>query len=297
MQNYPAIDVIGTGMVTIDGKEYQGGLYPGGSNTPTPEHATALAAQVEKIRPRKLGSICFAGLGASNTALEMRGFMELAEESGLMSDAMELVNCCKGGITLQKINDIQGRYIYKYVTTVLNQNGLDANDPQVAWLKTDDLILPIAEGDFESYLRAIVEEYIVAVGNIFRALPNLKVLYLTSRHTTRYISNPQLAKHMEPRAYYSQFVIKKLIELQITGADPRLKFAGNNPKAPLLTWAHPFYSNGAEPNTFGHNWTANDVRSTDHLHPNANGVQKTAEYLLDFFLNDEFASKFFAQPK
>lgn len=287
------IDVIGTGAVQIGPNSYQGGLYPGGVNTPTSEHQNALSIQIEKIRPRKSGSIVFIGLGASNTSQEMNAFINLAEASGLMNDAIELVNCCKGGVTLAKIMDISGRYTYNYISSVLRTHGFDSSDPQVAWLKTDNLSLPVTPGNFDSYLQSVTDEYIGAISVLYRAMPGLKIIYLTSRHTTRYINTPSLDKHMEPRAFFSQFVIKRLIELQITQADPRLKWSGNNPKVPLLTWGPLFYSDGAEPNTFGHYWEKFDVKS-DGLHPSEYGANKTAEYLLDFFLNNEHASKFFA---
>lgn len=288
-----SIDTIGTATVTIDGKTYQGGLYPNGSNDAPEAHKKALADTVAKIKPRKRNSIVFVGLGASNTAIEMQALMLAANGNERINDDVDLVNCCKGGISLSKINDVHGRYTYQYIPAALVKEGYDTADPQVGWLKTDELVLPV-ETDFEQYLTIVVSGYINALQNLKKALPNLKLLYLTSRHTTRYVTIPDLDKHKEPRAFFSQFVIKKLIEMQIAG-EPSLAFSGPDKKVPLITWGPLFYSDGAIDNTFGHNWTEDDVKPTDHLHPSSTGAYKTANYLLNFLLTDEFASKWFAK--
>jgi hypothetical protein len=288
-----SIDKIGANFITIDGKSYQGGLYPGGLNIPTPEHEKALINTTKKIQPIN-GSIIFIGLGASNTAIEMASFIELATSTGGMNDDVDLVNGCKGGIALNKINDARDRYLGTYVNNMLFQAGLDHNDPQVAWLKTDDLVTDLSKVTFQEYIDIAVNQYIEAVQNIYKHLPNLKILYLTSRHTTKYVENPKLAKHKEPRAFYSQFVIKKLIELQISG-DSRLDYLGDDAKAPLLTWGPLFYSEGSIPNTYGHNWESTDVKDSDHLHPNFKGASKTANYLYDFFMNNVHSSNWFSQ--
>src|ERR1017187_1839240 len=84
-------------------KGEQGGLYPGGVNTPPPAHLEAGLAMARKIvpldaegHPSSDGKIVMISVGMSNTTMKYRAFMKLASEQHDLNPKLVLVDGAQG---------------------------------------------------------------------------------------------------------------------------------------------------------------------------------------------------------
>lgn len=89
---------------------FQGGLYPGGSNTRPAAHLTAGLAETALIVPRDAsgvampgGKIVFLSIGMSNTRNEWTEFMPLALSDPLKKPEVVVVQGAQGGQAAQII--------------------------------------------------------------------------------------------------------------------------------------------------------------------------------------------------
>ena len=300
--SYTPIDLLGAGQY----KGFSGGLYPNGGNTPPRAHATALEHVTIRMTPLDTagiaspnGKIVLLLLGASSPTQEFPAFVAEATKLPNLNPKLMFVNGGQGGISLEKMNDTSGRYFQNNVARALGDAGVSFNQVSVIWLKTGSLD---GRGDTLTFPDAVYreqEQFIQLLQRIRTTFPNLRVVYVTGRNTTQYVSpkpdDDGLVKHLEPRAYYNSWVWKWLIEAQMNETDPRLDLHGDDRKAPLVAWAAPFWTNGASANSVGHTWLPEDVEA-DGVHPSPIGETKIGKLLATFFSTDPYTKQWFLDP-
>jgi hypothetical protein len=265
-----------------------GGLYPNGSNV-MPEafynDAVEMASSIQPLNakgnPDPNGKVGMISIGASTVAM----FGKAVEEKiygvkGIRNDLV-FVNGGVGGQDLNKIADQSGRY-WTEVDKRVKAAGLTNEQVQVMWFQVDDLRNTISS--FPDRPNMLVESFTWHIQQMKKRYPNLKLLYLTGRHTTEYMPSDAKPKHKEPRAYLNGWACKWIIEKQIDG-DPGLSYQGTSAKAPLLLWGPYFWTQGEKTRSDGYSFTP-DLTVNDGVHPNAAGEVRVANDLLDFWKSD-----------
>lgn len=281
---------------------FAGGLYPGGSRTMPPAHASAGAQRAIAVvrrdsggAPSASGRYVLLSIGMSNTTQEFSSFISLAAADPAVDvTRLAIVDGAAGGRTAESWIAATGAEYDRIRTQVLGPRGLGEAQVAAVWLKVANpgpsRTLPDTAAD--AY-RLVGQQ-----GQILRALrtryPNLQQVFVSSRIFAGY-ANTTL--NPEPFAYESGFAAKWLIEAQITqmsggATDAR---AGNlrYPDAvPWVSWGPYLWADGATARSDGLNWIATDF-ATDGTHPATPGRAKVAARLLDFFKTSPHARCWF----
>jgi len=292
---------------------FQGGLYPGGSNTVPAAHAALGAVAARAIQPRSAtgapdanGKIVLLSVGMSNTTQEFCGGGPTACQSfsfvgqALADPAVDrahlvLVDGAQGGMVI--VNwDQPGDPTY---TTVRDQRlaalGVTEAQVQAVWLKQ------ATPGPTTSLPAATADAYTITagLGTLVRTLkvryPNLQVVFLSSRIYAGYAQPGTL--NPEPFAYETGFAVKWLVEAQIRQgtSGPSDALAGDlrpGAVAPWLSWGPYLWANGTTPRSDGLTWVASDF-AADNTHPNTGARQKVGGMLLAFMKTSPQASCWF----
>lgn len=292
---YTPLDVLGINNYTdTEGNEHQGGLYPNGSNTPPPAHAKAIQKAAGCIKPIA-GKIGILGIGASSGMYEWEKFIEIYNADVSKNPATKIINGLQEGMTLEKILD-PAKHYFDNVDDDIEAAGLINNQIQIVWIKTDTYE-NIDDYTFNEYLNYTEDLYIQLCQQVLIKYPKTQLIYFSGRNTSRYALRGY-EKHFEPRAYYNNWVIKNLIQDQINGI-PELRYKNPGKICPVLVWTDPFYSDGEIPNTYGHNWTIDDVIPVidgaleNGVHPSELGAEKCGQYLYNFFLTNIYTNTIF----
>jgi len=269
-----------------------GGLYPGGSNE-MPESfyndaitmAESIAPLSSNGNPDENGKIGMISIGASTVAMFGKSVESLIYNVPGINNNLTFVNGGVGGQDLNKIADQNGRYWSKVDQEVINA-GLTNEQIQVMWFQEDDLRNTTSA--FPERADMLVESFIWHIQQMKKRYPNLKLLYLTGRHTTDYMPAKAKEKHREPRAYLNGWACKWVIEEQING-NKELTYMGEDAKSPLILWGPYFWTQGDITRKDGYSFTP-DMVKTDGVHPNTLGEIKVANDLLDFWKADPVSS-------
>lgn len=272
---------------------WQGGLYPDGSNYLPLTHKNAgllLASQVQCLDSEgkpdaENGKIVWLSIGMSNTTQETQQFIPLANSFPGKNPKLILVDGAQGGMTALIISTSSSTNYNTFWTAVgkrLSNAGVNEKQVQVIWLKEADVA---GNSSIKIYYDSLTVRIKRIANELKGRFPNAKLCYLSGRISARYASS---SLNPEPYAYYSGWVIKKVIGDQING-DPELKFSGPGAKAPWLAWGPYFWSDGntpqiSDPNTF---WVCPDDFQNDGTHPSVpTGARKAGNLLLKFFTSD-----------
>ena len=292
---------------------FQGGLYPGGSNTAPPDHdAAGRLARARLVPVNTNGVVSAAGkyvllsIGYSNSAQEWCGRVTTSAfpacngfsftGQALADPAVErkdlaVFNGSMGGQAADAWDDATDP-AYATVASRLRGRSLDPRQVQAVWLKIAHKMptvpLPAANADAFALVRS--------GGRIVRALranyPNLRLVFMSSRTYGGYATtkiNP------EPYAYESGFSVKWLVEAQIrqrrTGQADSLAGDLDPARGPWIGWGAYLWANG----TAGSgplSWLRADFES-DGTHPSTSGERKAGQELLRFFKSSPYASCWF----
>jgi hypothetical protein len=279
--------------------EFQGGLYPGGSNKRPAEHEAAgiaLAKTIEPLaasgKPDVAGKIVLLSIGMSNTSQEFSTFQQLARGDDAVNPKLVLVNGAQGGMTAAAIQNPddqeRGTKFWQTIDERLRQAGVSREQVQAAWLKQADA--GPSQG-FPKYAQTLQAEMQTIAHVLHERFPNLKLTYLSSRI---YAGYARTRLNPEPYAYESGFSVKWLIGQQIKG-DAALNF---DPKkgavqSPWLSWGPYLWANGTQAGAAGLRYEESDL-ANDGTHPSQSGQRKVAETLLDFFKTDSTTREWFA---
>ncbi len=292
----PPIDELGKDSY----KGHQGGLYPNGSNEmPKPffNDAVEMAKSVQPLdskgNPDPNGKIGLIALGASTATMFSRGLeVKIPEEIGINREIV-FVDCAIGGQDLSKIM-IPTASFWKTIDDRLSAASITRDQVQVMFFQEDNLKNKSA--DINSRGEDLVSDFTYIANFVKQHYPNLKIMYITGRHTTMWIPDDAGDKHREPRAYINGWACKWLIEKQING-DPDLAYRGDNAKAPLIMWGPYFWTQGTKPRSDGYYWGP-ELLSRDGVHPNDAGIERVTMDLIQFWKNDPVSQYwFFENPQ
>lgn len=287
-------------LTELAGGSYQGfpgGLYPGGSNAPPPEHRQAGLELAHTLRPLGPdgqpddpdGRIVLLALGMSNAMREFGHFQGLLATVPGLNPALVAVNGAQGGWSAQKAADPTSLG-WDVVDERLAAAGVTPEQVQVVWIKQGHASpsLPFP------YDALQLRDELLAIAQVAHArYPNLRLAYLTSRIYAGYATGPL---NPEPYAYQSGFAVKWLIEAQLAG-DPALYYdpAKGAVRVPWLAWGPYLWADGLVPRDDGLIWRCDDFEP-DGLHPAFSGRQKVAGALLAFFQSDPTTVPWFYPP-
>jgi hypothetical protein len=297
-----------TGLVPLDQmtaeqkyKGEDGGLYGGGKNEPPESLQKAAVAQLAKIqpldekgKPDPKGKIVLMSMGMSNTTQEFSEFKAQADKDPAKSPAVVIVDCAQGGEDAFKwAAGEQSKNTWDNAIQRLHSAGVTPEQVQVMWVK-HARITPERYGDFPAHANELKEQWISSLNLAAKALPNLRIAYLSSRIYAGYAStrlNP------EPYAYEGAFAVRKIIQDQIKG-DAALNYdaAKGEVKSPLLLWGPYLWADGLSPRKGdGLVWKVGDLAG-DGTHPSVeSGRAKVAKLLLDFLKTNPNAKGWFTK--
>jgi hypothetical protein len=279
--------------------DFEGGLYPGGSNQRPADHEAAglaIAGTVQPLapdgKPRPEGRIVLLSIGMSNTSQEFTAFQKMAKSDGEVNPRVLLVNGAQRGMTAAAIQNPHDQYdgtkFWTVVEERLQEAGVTADQVQAVWLKQADLQ---PESGFPRYARTLEAELLKIVQVLHDRFPNLRLTYLSSRIFAGFAT---MQLNPEPYAYESGFSVKWLIEKQIRG-DKALNFDSTRGpvRAPWLSWGPYLWANGMTAREDGLKWEERDFGGEDGTHPSPAGQRKVARLLLEFFKSDSTTKGWF----
>lgn len=277
---------------------FEGGLYPGGGNSPPAAHAAEGMSRAQGIQPLDAngnpdpnGRYALLSIGMSNTSQEfLFGFIPLANADPDKDPNLVVVNGAQGSQPARNIIDPNATF-WSNIEDRLAEAGVTANQVVVAWMKQAN---PANNADTTTY-RNELQGHLEEIARIMLdKYPNLQILYQSSRIYAGYADT---TLNPEPYAYDSGFVVKWSIESQLNG-DPLLNFspANGTVEAPLMLWGPYMWADGLIPRSDGLIWECSDLEG-DGTHPSPSGEAKVGQLLLDFFKTDPIAQQWYlAQP-
>ncbi|MFZ1633261.1 MAG: hypothetical protein WAT43_05250 [Chitinophagales bacterium] len=293
VKTLPPLDELGTG--TFEGK--QGGLYPNGSNSMPKafyDDAVAMANSIQPLnaegKPDPNGKIGLVTIGASTVAMFSKGLEDMVPQYKGVNKELTFVNCGIGGQDLSDIMEPTANY-WKVIDARLKESGLSFDQVQVIWFQEDNL--RNRENGVEARGKQLVDDFAYMVRFCKKHYPNLKLFYVTGRHTTEFMPPEGKDKHREPKAYINGWACKWLIEKQING-DKDLAYKGENAVAPLVLWGPYFWTQGDKPRADGYTWNKQLV-SNDGVHPTDAGIQRVSKDLVDFWSTDPVSQLWFLE--
>ncbi|HEY2413590.1 MAG TPA: hypothetical protein VGI40_15175 [Pirellulaceae bacterium] len=285
-------------------KGFQGGLYPDGKNERPAAHTAAgvaLAKQIEPLnkdgKPSSDGRIVLVTIGMSNTMQASSGLLRMAKLEKDLNPKLTIVNGANGGMTADKIQNIDGGRTYnngpfvkywEYVNEQLAKSGATPAQVQAAWLKEAN---PGPTLPFPDHAKQLEEQQAKILHIMRDRFPNLKLVYISSRIFGGWA---KASLNPEPYAYESNYAAKWLVERQIKG-DPDLNFdpSKGTAKAPWLSWGPYLWANGTTPRKDGFFYVEDDLREDDRTHESEQGQDKVGRELIKFFKTDPTSRDWF----
>ena len=293
----------------------QGGLYPGGTIQPPPDHDSAVRARRNAIKPLDVngdespfGKYVLLSIGRSNatqewcsaptrppcTAWSLMG--RAAADPGVNHYTLVIVNGADSGQQDARNWASATSPNYDRIKTArLTPLGLSENQVEIVWAELDDLY-PVDRIPSDSSDANVLMSN---MGQIMRALrvryPHLQLVFLSSR---LYAGFATTDLSPEPYAYEQGFAVKWLIESQINemrGQRPH-PLAGSlnyvKKTAPVLVWGPYLWAAGEVPRSDGLFWRRTDFES-DGITPSADGESKVGFALLNFFKSSPYTRCWF----
>ena len=283
---------------------YQGGLYPGGSNTMPLEHASAGKNIGKSIKlldesgevDMENGKLVFVAFGASTAGNTFNTFKATVNSTpDIYNPCLKFVNLCLGGKGLESMIPPQNNLLWAYISdSLMVDAGVTREQVQIGWIKTaskDDSI-----PEFPMQADSLYDKYIPTIQRMKENFPNLKLLYISSHAYGGYAGelsdNADLAG--EPAAYYGGFAVKWVVEDQIMGS-PELDYNGGDANAPWISWGPYFWADGIHPRPGdGLNWVCEDYEPDGGgFHLSETGKEKESDMMIDFFYNNSSTLKWF----
>ena len=263
-------------------KGEQGGLYPGGANTPPKAHLAEGIKRAREIAKREAsGKVALISIGMSNTTMEFSTFVKTAAGDASIQPNLAIVDCAQSGRGADTTAKPDAPF-WQVCQERLQAAGIAPAQVAVAWIKqaygrpTEPF--PAEPKKMQGYLLATVH-------NLHDKFRNLRIVYFSSRIYAGY-ANTDL--NPEPHAYEGAFAVKWLIAAQIAG-DPELKYD----RAPWLAWGPYLWADGVKPRSDGLTWVRSEL-GNDGTHPSPAGREKVTKMLLEFFKRDATARPWFS---
>lgn len=236
---------------------YQAGMYPGGTNELTGPHLKSGKTIAKGIKPLDGdgnvnfgdGVVLVAGFGPSVPGHIYNKFVDhvrTPSEKYDMNPCMDAINLCVGGkdISYPTADSLFEDYWEGLVQKVYDV-GYTPEQVQIGWMYFNAKGL-IAPPVFPTQSLNMVESYIQFINKAKEFFPNLKIMYISSRHWGGY-ADTTLAEFYslaEPSSYQNSWTVKWTVETQINMTDTRLQYKGANSKAPYILWGPNFWCDG-----------------------------------------------------
>ncbi len=274
---------------------FEGGLYPGGANTPPAGHlkaglalAKAIVPLDEQGRASAGGKIVFLSIGMSNTTMEFSAFQKAAARDPGLNPKLVIVDGAQGGQTAQITGQPDSNF-WTVVAERLKQAGVTPHQVQAAWVKQANA--RPSEG-FPGAAKRLQADMVATLHNLHDKFPNLKIAYLSSRIYGGYATTPL---NPEPYAYEGGFAMKWAIADQIAGkADLNYDSAKGAVRAPWVAWGPYLWADGVKGRKQDRLvWMKDDLVDRDRTHPSDAGREKVARLLLDFLKAEPTARPWF----
>lgn len=277
---------------------FQGGQYPSGSNVRPPLQLSRGLNQANAIVPLNAfgsvdlinGKIGMIGIGASNPRTEFTAFQNFCDTFQCLNNKLRIVNVCKGGTGIQKMNYDTAAYWIKANDTLI-AHSLTSLQVQIVWIEQEHT--GSTNTLFPSAPQQLITDYKKLLEVILIKYPNIKIAYINSRAYSGYAdgsSGPGLAA---PRDYYNSWAVKWLIENQINNVSG-FDYTGINKNIPFIDWATNSWANGNIPKQDGLFWDClNDFGPSDGLHLSALGEKKVGKRLFNYFSTDTTSKPWF----
>lgn len=272
---------------------FEGGLYPGGIDTPPLPHLLAGINRGERVFPLDAngvphpdGTIVLLTIGMSNTGLESNALIERYGHFANQNPHVKVVTGAQSGQSAAIIANPTAAY-WDHVLTKLQAAGVTPNQVQAVWLKEADKN-PTAP--FPAHADTLRDELETIVNILNDMFPNLRQCTVSSRIYAGYTLG---TLNPEPFAYESGFSVKWLIEDQIEGKQS-LNFhpSAGSVEAPWLGWAAYTWADGLVPRSDGLVWKCDDFVD-DGVHPSQQGSTKVADMLVQDWANDPTSRPWF----
>ncbi len=295
----PLID-LGPGMYL----GYQGGLFPGGSNTEATasQHYKKGRSFAKNMQPLdSLGNVNYGdgvvlmgGFGPSVVGSLFDEFVPIVRDTvdGYITNrCFDAINLSAGGKGLDFATGIDSTKYWNNLLGKIIEKGYTPEQLQVAFMyfsnKTDTTGMtsfpetPLEIRDsYEFFLRMLLDRF-----------PNVKIVFISGRHYGGYCDTTmeQANAIEEPISYWNSFSVKWLIQDQITG-DPNLRYFGANKRVPFIIWGPYYWTDGAEPRaTDGRFYVCEDFSETDGYHLMPDAYVEDADYLMQHIYNSDFS--------
>jgi hypothetical protein len=280
------------GKGTYKGEE--GGLYPGGGNTPPPDHLKLGMQASRQIVPRDAqgrqtadGKIVLLSIGMSNTTMEFSVFVKRSAEDKSLNPHLVVVDGAQGGQGAD-VTAIPTAKFWDVVDQRPAANGVTKAQVQAVWIK-QAYFGPWRP--FPGEPKKMQGLLVATLHNLHDRFPNLKIAYMSSRIYAGYAIatlNP------EPHAYESAFAIKWIVRDQMAG-NPELNCnpAKGTVRAPWVAWGPYLWADGVKGRKDGLVYLRDDVTTTDRTHPSMSGREKVVNLLMSFLKNDPTSRPWF----
>jgi len=274
----------------------QGGLYPGGRNTPPPAHLQAGLAAAKSVvpldaegNPAPGGRIVFVTIGMSNTTMESQAFLRLAGADSGINPRVALVDGAQNGQTARITANPDANF-WLVVNQRLVAAGVTAKQVEVAWIKQANA-QPTAPFPVEA--KRLQADLVATLHNLRGQFPNLKIAYLSSRIYGGFAVTPL---NPEPHAYEGGFAVKWTVGAQIAGdADLNYDPAKGAVRSPWIAWGPYLWADGVKGRKQDSLTYSRADLGTDGTHPSAQGSEKVGRLLLEFLKRDPTARPWFAR--
>ncbi len=277
--------------------EFQGGLYPGGSNTMPLYHLNKGVKISKAIKPLdSLGNVDFvngkvymACFGSSTAVQPFKKYQSALPDAEGLNNCFKTVLCNHvGGIENMTIDN--ATYWEDIDNDKLIPAGVTREQIQVAWMMNSSREDSIYDMPLQA--DSIHAKYVRAFQGLYATYPNLKILYLSPPYYGGYAdpTDDNFAVNQEPCSYHAGFATKWAIQDQIFGV-PALKFKEPGKQAPFLSWGPHIWADGLRANSYdGLYWDCADFKFDGAgIHLNDGGKEILGDILYDFFLNDTIA--------
>ena len=278
-------------------KGSEGGLYPGGGNTPPGPHLKAglkLAKAIAPLNgagePSPEGKIVLLSLGMSNTTQEFRVFKKLADADPEKNPRLVIVDGAQGGQSAEVTADPGVRF-WRVIDQRLEAAGVTRKQVQVAWMKQ---AIQRPSRPFPEEVKVLQGHLLTNVQILADRFPNLKIAYLSSRIYAGYAETPL---NPESHSYESGFAVKWLVADQMAGK-PELNYDPNKGEvhSPWLAWGPYLWADGTKARSDGLVYLREDL-AQDGTHPSRSGREKVAKQLLSFLRADPTARPWFVKKE
>jgi len=293
-----AITDLGTGL--FEG-QYEGGLYPNGSNfrpSSQDSYGAGLAQAIQPLnasgQPDPTGKYVLMAIGESTAQNEFNRFLPIANGDPAKNPNLVLVNGAQGGATPNELTTTTSTYWITVLENYLPQNGVTQNQVVAIWMEDTD---GIATGTFPSDITDLQSEYETIMQTMLTLFPNLKMVYFSSRVYGGYSNGTATPDNPEPYAYEVGYAVKWAIGDQLNGNSNLCDGNGCSPiVAPWMSWGPYYWSNGMLGRQDGLEWDCEDF-SADGTHPSSTfGQLKVSTELLQFLKTDNTTIPWYLTP-